>query len=111
MQPEHVHFQSPDHNSTYANGALKVTHYRVGVSNTDNPASLVAQELFDKASAVPDGSNFKLPLNAVMLQLPGDYFGFMFVRAENPMEVGAYGVGMSFLKSVAPAACNVVAIV
>lgn len=110
MQPTYVVFQSPDHDAVYANGQPKVVDYRV-VATTSDPASPSATIMVPKNDAVTEGADRKIAIETLMAQLPGDFAGLLFVRPENPSEVGAWGTGQSFLKTVVPHACNVVAVI
>jgi hypothetical protein len=112
MQPTFVVFQSPDHDVNFANGNPKVVNYRVIVVPTNDPNQTPsAQMVKPKNDAVPEGADRKLDVTELMNQLLPDYFGYLFVRAENPTINGSYGDGQSFLKAAAPEACNVVAVV
>lgn len=108
--PSKVRFQSADHDALYANGEQKVEQYRLRIVTTNDPnGTVAAEELVGKAVAQPEGVEYALPMAGVLAQLPLDFQGFAFVRAENPVEVGAWGTGLAFLKTTAPAACNVTA--
>lgn len=112
IQPEYYVFQSPSHDATFANGQPKVVNYRVIAVPTNDPnATPSAQMVKPKNDAVPEGADYKLDVTELMALLADDYFGYLFVRAENPTINGDYGNSQSFLKAAPPEPCNGVAVI
>jgi len=108
MTPSQIVIVSPQHNATYPNNEPMVTKYRVIVGPVSAPTHEI--EVL-KANATPiTGDQYSLWITALMAQLPAEAAGTIYVRAENPMEVGPYGAGIPFLKSLAPVAVDVIGI-
>lgn len=112
MNPTTFTFSSPDHNAFYGDDVPKVTHYLIVATTVGgNPESPTAQQSFLKEDVEPgEGSNYRLPLTSIMNQLPNDFAGELFVKAQGSKGDGPFGTSTPFLKGTLPAACNGVSV-